>query len=369
MSAAPPPNARHILTYAQSWRGGGVERVQLRLARGWIAAGRRVTLAIGDPSGPLATELPDGVAVIATGSADYRQLLGAMPALVDRTKPDLIFCPGNHYTSIAAWIRVRRGGACPPIVAKVSNALVRPDQSFLVAEGYRRWLRLHPRFITHVVAMTPAMATEAAAAMAMPAERISIIANPPARAIVGAALPDLPQGRFILGVGRLVPQKRWDRLIDALARLADPAINLVILGEGEERAALEAQIASLGLGDRVRLPGHAADPLPVIGRAALVALVSDFEGVPGVLREALALGTPVVATESSVAVREIVTGPALGTIIPADDAAALVGALDHWLVPGRIRPAPVPQPGENASDAYLALFDRLVERAVFRPST
>ncbi|MGY4395193.1 glycosyltransferase involved in cell wall biosynthesis [Sphingomonas sp. UYAg733] len=367
MSAAPPPNARHILTYAQSWRGGGVERVQLRLAHDWIAAGRRVTLVIGDSSGPLATELPDGVTVIATGSADYRQLLSAMPALVDRVKPDLIFCPGNHYTSIAAWVRLRLGRACPPIVAKVSNALVRPDQSFPVAQGYRLWLRLHPRFIAHVVAMTPAMAVEAAAAMAMAANRISVIANPPARSIAGAPLPDLPQGRFILGVGRLVPQKRWGRLIDALARLADPAINLVILGEGEGRAALEAQIASLGLGARVRLPGHVADPLPVIGRAALVALVSDFEGVPGVLREALALGTPVVTTESSVAVREIVTEPALGMIVPAGDPAALVGALDHWLVPGRIRPEPVPQPGENASDDYLALFDGLLERASFRP--
>ena len=48
--------ARHILTYAEDLRGGGVERAQLRLARGWLAAGRRVTLAIEDISGPLAAE-------------------------------------------------------------------------------------------------------------------------------------------------------------------------------------------------------------------------------------------------------------------------------------------------------------------------
>ncbi|WP_034157020.1 glycosyltransferase [Sphingomonas sp. ERG5] len=359
MSAAASTTARHILTYAQSWRGGGVERAQLRLMRDWVAAGRRVTLVIGDPSGPLAAELPDGVAVIATGSAEYPPMLTAVPRQAARLRPDLIFCPGNHYSSIAATIRLRLGATCPPIVAKVSNALIRPDQPFPVAWGYRQWLRLHPRFIAHVVAMTPAMANEAATAMGMPASRISVIANPPARAIPGAVMPALPEGRFLLGVGRLEPQKRWERLIEAMARIADPAIALVILGEGERRQALEAHIAALGLGDRISLPGNAADPLPAIARAALVALVSDFEGVPGVLCEALALGTPVVTTESTVAIREIVTAPRLGSIVPPGDAAALVAALDHWITPGRERPGPVPQPGDTASTDYLALFDRL----------
>ncbi|QNQ08790.1 glycosyltransferase [Sphingomonas alpina] len=362
MPVSSSATARHILTYAQSWRGGGVERVQLRLLRDWIAAGRRVTLLIGDPSGPLAAEVPDGVETIALGSARYRHLLAAVPHQVARLRPDLIFCPGNHYTSIAAATRLRLGRACPAIVAKVSNALVRPDQHFPVAQGYRAWLRLHPRFITHVVAMTSAMAGEAAVAMGMPAGRISVIPNPPARAIPGAVMPGLPDGRFLLGVGRLEPQKRWERLIDAMPHLADPAIALVILGEGGQRPALEARIAALGLGDRISLPGHAADPLPVIARATVAALVSDFEGVPGVLREALALGTPVVTTDSTVAVHEIVTGPTLGTIVPAGDAAALIAALDHWLAPGRARPAPVPQPGEAAGEEYLALFDGLVGR-------
>jgi glycosyltransferase involved in cell wall biosynthesis len=359
--STPSATARHILTYAQSWRGGGVERVQLRLLRDWVAAGRRVTLVIGDPNGPLAAELPDGVETIAIGSAGYRRLLTAVPRQVARLRPDLIFCPGNHYTSVAATTRLRLGSVCPPIVAKVSNAMVRPDQHFPVAQGYRAWLRLHPCFITHVVAMTPAMAGEAATAMGMPAGRISVIANPPARAIPGAVMPALPDGRFLLGVGRLEPQKRWERLIDTMPKL-DPTIALVILGEGGQRPALEAQIAALGLSNRVSLPGHATDPLPVIARATVAALVSDFEGVPGVLREALALGTPVVTTDSSVAVHEIVTGPALGTIVPAGDPAALIAALGHWLAPGRARPIAVPQPGENAGSDYLALFDRLVER-------
>ncbi|OYW23897.1 MAG: hypothetical protein B7Z43_01600, partial [Sphingomonas sp. 12-62-6] len=76
--------------------------------------------------------------------------------------------------------------------------------------------------------------------------------------------------------------------------------------------------------------------------------------------EALALGTPVVATESSVAVREIIADPTRGTIVPIGDQMALVAALNHWLGPDVTRPMPVAPAGEDAANAYLALFDRLV---------
>jgi glycosyltransferase involved in cell wall biosynthesis len=169
----------------------------------------------------------------------------------------------------------------------------------------------------------------------------------------------LPEGRYIVGVGRLEPQKRWDRLIDALARVSNRDVQLLILGEGSMRAQLEAQVAALGLSSRVSMPGHAGDPLPALAGAAVAVLTSDYEGVPGVLREALSVGTPVVSTESSVAVREIVTGSELGTVIAREDASGLIAALDHWLAPGRMRPAPVAASGDPITE-YLALFDRLV---------
>ena len=155
------------------------------------------------------------------------------------------------------------------------------------------------------------------------------------------------------------PQKRWDRLLAALPRLADREIRLVILGEGAAREELEAQVAALGLSERVSMPGHAGDPLPALAGATLAVLTSDFEGVPGVLREALSVGTPVVTTESSVAVREIVTSPELGSVVDREDMDGLVAALDHWLAPGRARPVPVAAAGDPIAD-YLALFDRLV---------
>ncbi|WP_242187863.1 glycosyltransferase [Sphingomonas sp. CARO-RG-8B-R24-01] len=361
----PRPPAAHILAFAQTLDGGGVEKALLRLAGGWAELGRRVTLVIGDVAGPLSRDLPDGVDVRTVRTTSMVGMR-AIAALTESIDPDVLFCPGNHYTALAAWTRLRLGTRCPPIVAKISNALDRRDHNAPVAAAYRTWLKWHPSFVDRLVAMSPAMADEACTMMGARRDAISVIPNPVPRPLVATAPSVVPRGRFLLGVGRLAPQKRWDRLIDAFADIDDRDVSLMILGEGAERATIESRIAARGLGRRVLLPGHVDDPTPAIARATALALVSDFEGVPGVLRESLAVGTPVVATDSSVAVREIVTSPAVGSVVVPGDAAGLVAALEHWLEPGRSRPQPVPQPGENAAAAYLDLFDHAVLERRFR---
>lgn len=356
----PPHAPLHILTYASSLAGGGVERAMLRLATGWREAGHRVTLVLAGTDGPLSAEIPERITIVRI-DAGHAGLHRALPGIVADRAPDVLFCPGNHYTSCAAWTRLRLGRDCPPTVGKVSNRLDRGDQGALVGWGYRRWLRAHPRFLDRMVAMTPAMAAETVRMTGIDPVRVAVIANPPVAAVAGTnAGPTMPKERYLIGVGRLAPQKRWDRVIAALPDLAARDVALIVLGEGSERAALEAQVAALGLGGRVALPGHAVDPRPALAGAAVAVLASDYEGVPGVLREALAVGTPVVATDSSVAIAEIVARPDLGTVVPPGDHDALVAALDHWLEPGRARPEPVPEQGADSVARYLALFAGLV---------
>ncbi|WP_294233055.1 glycosyltransferase [uncultured Sphingomonas sp.] len=347
--------ADHILTYALAMRGG-VEAALGRMLRGWLDRGRRVTLVLGDVDGQFQDGVPRGVDMVTLGHQRYGGLCTALPKMIAQARPDIIFCPGNHYTAMAAWSHLRLAAACPPIVAKMSNAVDRGDQAALVAWGQRQWLRRHRRFLDALVAMTPATARAAQDATGL---SVAVIPNPPTAMPGMAADRPATPSRRILGVGRLEPQKRWDRLITAMTQLPDD-IGLTILGEGSLRPALTAQIEILGLSHRVSLPGHSANAPAAMAAAQVLALSSDYEGVPGVLREALAVGTPVVTTDSSPAVHEIVSDPTLGTIVPREDVRALAAALRHWLDPVASRPDPVPQPGQDSADRYLALFDSVV---------
>jgi len=348
-----------ILTFAHSLQGGGVERAMLRMIRGWVELGQHVTLVLSSARGPLAAEIPDGVQLIELGTTHFG-MIRALPQAVKSAAPDIVFCPGNHYSSAVAWLKLRLGRDCPPVVGKVSNRLDRGDQHFPVAQGYRAFLRSYPSFIDHLVAMSPAMAEETVRMTGIGVDRVSVIANPPSPEPVGAPTPPLPGADYLIGIGRLTPQKRWDRAISALARVERRDVKLMIVGEGEVRGELENQIDALGLRSRVHLPGYSTNPRPALAQARALVLTSDFEGVPGVLQEALALGTPVVATDSSVAIREIVAHPRLGSVVPTDDPLALVSAFDHWLAPGRPRPDPVPERGHDSIERYVRLFEELV---------
>lgn len=120
-------------------------------------------------------------------------------------------------------------------------------------------------------------------------------------------------GPLVVSVGALIARKGHQVVIEAVARL--PGVSLLIAGQGEERAALEALIARLGVGDRVRLLGPVRHgDLPALFAAAdVMALASASEGLANAWVEALACGTPIVITDAGGA-REVLTDPAYGRI-------------------------------------------------------
>ena len=103
---------------------------------------------------------------------------------------------------------------------------------------------------------------------------------------------------LIVAIGRLDPEKAFDRLLRAVAllRASRPGVRLVLCGDGVMRDALETLARELGLGGSVRFLGHVANAMPYVRDAALLACSSLFEGFPLVVAEAMTLGRPVVAT-------------------------------------------------------------------------
>ena len=162
---------------------------------------------------------------------------------------------------------------------------------------------------------------EGLVALGAPPEKVTVLRNgvdlglfrPPAdrAAARRAAGMDRPT---LLSVGHLIPRKGHDHIIRALPLLPDHA--LLILGEGPERAALQALAEQLGVADRVRLPGtqpHAALPA-YYGAADLLVLASSREGWANVLLEAMACGTPVLSSPAWGA-REAVAAPEAGLVL------------------------------------------------------
>lgn len=135
-----------------------------------------------------------------------------------------------------------------------------------------------------------------------------------AKAALGVA------GPLVVSLGALIPRKGHEVVIEAVAAL--PAVSLIVAGEGPSRRSLQALIARLGVGDRVRLVGAVPhDDLPaLLGAADVMALASSSEGLANAWVEALACGTPIAITGAGGAA-EVVTEPAFGRIAPRDPAA------------------------------------------------
>jgi glycosyltransferase involved in cell wall biosynthesis len=136
----------------------------------------------------------------------------------------------------------------------------------------------------------------------------------------------------ILGAGRLTEQKDFETLIRAFAILRDKKkARLIILGEGDQRDYLENLASQLGLKGDVFLPGFKHNPFAYMSRADLFVLSSIYEGLPNVLIEALACGTPVVSTDCESGPREILDNGRYGKLVPMKEPEIMAEAMFETL--------------------------------------
>jgi glycosyltransferase involved in cell wall biosynthesis len=150
----------------------------------------------------------------------------------------------------------------------------------------------------------------------------------PPRAEARARLGLDPGAFVIVGLGRLVPIKGFDLLVRALPSVIAqiPSARVVLVGEGPERAGLDAIARSLGVTERLRMTGETADMTTHLAAADVVAVPSRNEGMGRVIVEAMALGLSVVATAVG-GIPDVVTDGECGRLVEPDDVDALAEAL------------------------------------------
>jgi glycosyltransferase involved in cell wall biosynthesis len=200
------------------------------------------------------------------------------------------------------------------------------------------------------------------------AKSIVVMPNPLPDEVFERALARQPfTGRKrIVSVGRLTGQKQFDVLIDAFAAIAKQRddVELCIFGEGADRASLEAQIARLGMKQRIALVGTTDALWDELATAHAFAMSSRYEGLPMALMESLALGVPCVASDCPSGPRELTGGGQYGLLVPVSDREALTHALcrlidDDHMCRELSRKASQSMRERYGLQAILPMWDRL----------
>jgi N-acetylgalactosamine-N,N'-diacetylbacillosaminyl-diphospho-undecaprenol 4-alpha-N-acetylgalactosaminyltransferase len=169
-------------------------------------------------------------------------------------------------------------------------------------------VRLTYPFADEVIAVSEGIRDDLRTNFGVPGSKLHVIHNPVDTGWISRRAAETPAidipAPYIMGMGRLVPNKNFRLLIEAYGK-SGIAASLVILGDGPERAALERLVADHRLTGRVMLPGHVSNPYPIMKSARLFVCSSNAEGFPNALIEAMALGCPVVSTDCETGPRDV----------------------------------------------------------------
>lgn len=228
-----------------------------------------------------------------------------------------------------------------------------------------RWIRWQQRRISagvdRYIAVSGSVAESCRQACGWPADRITVIANGIDTAPVEAG--DRARGRALLGavgdqplvltLARLEPEKGLETVARAAALVPDT--RFVVAGEGADRAELEALIAGMGLSDRVVLPGRMTQVPDLLAACDLFVLPSRHEGMPIAIIEAMAAGTPVIASDIP-GTNEIIEHGVTGLLVRVDDPTGLADAIRTVLDDGALRDRLVTAARNQVAARHTAAF-------------
>lgn len=333
-----------IVVLQDRLRAGGTERQAVFLARAFAAEGHTTTFVTLRPGGALAPDLAvAGVRHVALQPFDtgLDWFAPGLCAKIRRESPDIVLCMGRMANCHAG--HLQRTLRHVTVVATVRTGKHLPH-------FYRDALRTVRGIITN-----SEFARRTLVEPARPVAPVAVIPNAllvPCAASTEPTVPAAPPYR-ILCVAMFRKEKNHFELVEICSRLQrTPAWHLDLVGEGSERAACEARVRELGIGDRVSFHGWTRDPTPFYRSAAVAVLASRRESLPNFLVEAQSAGLPVVAYDVG-GCGECFADGSSGLLIAPGDEAAFRAALSSLLS----NPARRTAMARTARDRAADLFD------------
>ena len=371
---------------------GGAERSTLALACGllkrgycvdilhlydWVAykdevppEARVLVLAHEPLSSERAFQLPSKLGFKTRLALRRRHLVHAqwVADYLDNRKPDVLFS-SLDCAKIASLLAIQCSNHKPPL-----SLIVRCD----IRSDKRRYRRLYQRLFPladHVVGVSRGVTAGVVRDLGIPKSRVSTIYNPVVTRELFDKAKTTPSHpwfstngpRIILAAGRLASAKDYPTLLRAFAIASKSRpLRLVILGSGPLRGRLERLVRRLGLSENVSMPGWEPNPFALMSRASLFAHASRYEGLCGVLIQAMACGCPCVSTDCLSGCDEILDHGRLGPLVPVGDhealAAAMLRVLNAPPDKAALRAQAMKFSSENSIAGYELLISRLTEK-------
>jgi glycosyltransferase involved in cell wall biosynthesis len=320
-----------ILHTEASLGWGGQEIRILTEAAGLIGRGHAVELAC-PPDARIFAEAPR-FGVPATALPIGRKRLRGLAALrgfINARPIDVI----NVHSSTDSWLSAI---ACRSMRRPPALVRTRHISTLVPRDAMTRWL--YARASAEVVTTGEAIRAQLLRDLGVePARATSIPTGidtrrfAPADKLAARRALDLPQDAPLIGIVATLRSWKGHRyLVEAIQLLAHDRAQLVIVGDGPQRGALERQIIDLGLARRVRLVGNQRDVAPWLAALDVFALPSYAnEGVPQALLQAMLVGIPCVTTNAG-AISEVAIDDVTALVVPKEHAVALAGAIDRLL--------------------------------------
>lgn len=350
---------------------GGVQHMTTKMANELSARGHQVTLAVAFRA-PLDEpySLAPSVRVVDFGTTRVRHFFLSLRKFMQLNRFDVMFSATTVPNMVAVLARLTSATRTPLVISERDN----PREGFKALESRAERLvwRLKPllyRGASQIVCVSTPLADALAHFTGIAKEKIQVIHNPaePDGDFLNSPVPhpwlaegsDIP---VVIAAGRMHAQKDFPMLVKSFAALLKRRqARLIILGDGTERAKVEAAIAGCGIGDSVLLPGSQKDIMPWLVHADLFAMSSRFEGFGNVLVQALAAGLRIVSTDCPDGPSEILAGGRYGRLTPVGDVEAMATAMDECLGEARDSQRQISRARDFSVSTIVGRYEKLFE--------